>query len=272
MNIQIHAFRNIFSRLGRLSLMLLLCGVVLSGCRWGQSSEESNPQLRKAKKLIEQGNFEAAFVELNQALNEAPKDPNVHLNLGWLYLYTDDIEASQKELAKAEGLGPDLAETYHLKGALLNYKARKEKDNQRMRQLEEEAIQNFRQSLQRNDQNNQTYFDLATSLMAVNKNEEALDALDKGFDRIPPKDLEMQVNYQIASCDAHARLQLYEDAIEDCQQALTFTTNPASRDRIEEMIENMKLLNPGLSQKLDAIQSQAKQASEETAIDEANTD
>lgn len=278
MKTQFQSFRNIIAQSGRFTVALALASTLLTGCK-GENLNQESPQLQKARKLIEAGNFEAAFVMLNQALNEAPKDPNVHLNLGWLYLYTDDIPSAEKELAKAESLGPDLAETYHLKGSLLNYRARHEKSPKKTEQLEQQAIEQFRQAISRDVGNDQTYFDLATSLTAINRNEEALEVLDKGFDYIPAKDLETQVNFQIASCAAHAKLQLFEEAVQDCEQALRFTTNPASRERIEDMIQNMKLMNPGLSKRLEDLKSppppedsNAKQAEENAVINDSASD
>lgn len=269
MTTRFQAFRNILAQSSRFTMTVGLLGLLLlTGCHLAQNTGENNPQLQHAKKLIEQGNFEAAFVELNKALQDAPKDPNVHLNLGWLYLYTDDVPNATSELAKAESLGPDLAETYHLRGALFSYQAQHQNDNARKESLQLAAIENFRKALEANDKNDQTYFDLATSLSAINRNEDALEVLDKGFEHIPDKDLEMQVNYQIATCAAHSKLQMYEEAIKDCQQALEFTHNPASRERIESMIENMKLMNPGLLEKMNAQQ----QAEEQAVINESSSD
>lgn len=236
-------------------LAVTLCGLLLGGCQAGQNEGKDSPKLQRAKQLIEQGNFTAAFITLNQALKEAPKDPYLHLNLGWLYLYTGDPDNAGKELAKAEELGPDLAETYHLRGSLLNYRAQRTKNTQQAEGLQETAVQSFKKSLERDDKNYQTYFDLATSLTAMNRNEEALTVLNQGFEHIPDKDLETQVNFQIATCAARSRMQMYDEAIKDCEQALEFTTNPASRDRIEGMIENMKLMRSGLNDQPETADS-----------------
>ncbi len=258
-------FCNILKQVVTLSLSLAVVAGSLTGCQNNATHGES-AQLRKAKQLIEQGNFEEAFVELNQALDQAPRDPNLHINLGWLYLYTNDLDNAAKELTQAETLGPDLAETYHLRGAILGYQAQHASQPQESRQLQEEAVQNFQQALKRDGKNHQTYFDLATSLSALGRQEDALATLDKGFQYIPDKDLETQVNFQIATCAAEAQLQRYDEAIEDCHQALEFTTNPASRERITDMIENMKLMNPGLSQKIEAQQAEKDRQAEENAI------
>lgn len=261
-------------------LALLISGFLavfaLSGCKGG-SRTSTEDELARAKKLISQGNYTAAFMELNQALSEAPKDPNVHLNLGWLYLYTDDEANAEKELGIARALAPELAETYHLQGSLYSYKAQKAKTPEEAKREQEAAVESFRQSLSRDDKNYQAYFDLAGSLAALDKQDEVLETLDKGFEYIPPKDLETQVNFEIASCAANAKLQQFEDAIADCQQALRFTASPASRERIEEMIENMKLMNPALrtltpEEAPPADSKAAKEAEEQALINESSSD
>lgn len=184
-------------------------------------------------------------MQLNQALSLAPQDPNVHVNLGWLYLYTNDQDQAKAELAKLEKLAPDMAETYHLKGAILNNEAQDLKDEAAANKLREEAVADYKTALERDSKNDQTWFDLASTQSALGQYEDALDSLSKGFDYIPEHDLETQVNFQIASCNAHAKLGLLEEAIADCKQAEEFATNPQTKSDIEDMVENMKLLNPG---------------------------
>lgn len=258
-------------------MVLMLAIMPLSGCK-SNSSASTTDELARAKRLIAQGNFTEAFMQLNQALAEAPRDPNVHLNLGWLYLYTGDVANARKELTVAQTLGPDLAETYHLKGSLSAYSAQQEKSPQAVKQAQEAAIESFRKALDRDSNNYQTYFDLASSLAALERYEDALDVLDKGFDHIPDKDLETQVNFEIASCSAHAKLQMFDEAIADCNQALEFTTRPESKERIEGMIENMKLMNPKLDTKLSPAEAppanskEAREAEENAVSNEAASD
>ena len=228
-------------RLVPLFLATVLVLFSLSACRSGSAGPAE--ALAKARRLIEQGSYTAAFMQLNRALAEAPRDPAVHVNLGWLYLYTDDVRQAEREWRKAQALAPDQAEVSHLRGALLSAQARRMPDGPAAA-LQAQAVEKFRAALQRDDKNDQTYFDLATSLLALNRNEEALDVLDKGFDVIPKSDLETQINFQIASCSAHARIGLYDEAIADCRQAREFSDSPDQRQRIDDMIENMKLMNP----------------------------
>jgi tetratricopeptide (TPR) repeat protein len=227
-----------------LLLAVFLAFFVISGC--GRTEPASRPNLEKARRLIARGDYTAAFMQLNQALAEAPKDPDVHLNLGWLYLYTDDFPHAREEWLKARALDPDRAEGYHLRGAMLSDQARKLEnvDLSQSRQYQEEAVLNFREALRRDAKNDQTYFDLASSLLALNRNREAIDTLDQGFEYIPHQDLETQVDFQLASCSAHARLGMYDEAIADCRQAREFALSPAQKQQVDDMIENMRLMNP----------------------------
>lgn len=253
------------------SLLLLLC--ILPGC--SKKADSLSPELVKAKKLIEEGHYEAALMRLNQVLVESPRDPNVHLNLGWLYLYTDDPEHAQLELKKVQELAPDSAEIYHLKGALLSYQGQHQPEGSPQAQQDlAMAIENFNRALSRDSKNYQTYFDLAGTLNALNRSEEALKILDKGFDYIPASDLETQVNFQIASCSAHAKLQQFDEAIADCRQAEEFTENPASKQRIEDMIENMRLLNPKAVEQAEAkpTPEQEREAQQKNVIKDVGMD
>lgn len=253
----------------------LLC---LSGCQSNHSTN-ADEELARAKKLIADGNFNEAFLQLNRALAEAPRDPQVHLNLGWLYLYTDDPANAERELGAAANLAPDLADTYKLRGDLLSYKGLHEKNADLSKREQTEAVDNFQKAIQRDAKNYQTYFDMANSLAAMNRYGDAIARLDQGFDFIPKRDLETQVNFQIATCSAEAKLKLYDEAIADCQQAYEFTNSPASRERIEGMIENMKLLNPkGVTTTLSPQEAPpegsaaAKEAEEHAIINEAASD
>lgn len=258
-------------------LLCLLFG--LSGCKTPEKTAESN-NLGRVKTLIARGEYPEAFLQLNQALAEAPNDPAIHQNLGWLYLYTDDLPHVQQELSELEKLAPNQAETLHFRGAVAQYRAQRLSRPDEAKREHETAVADFRKALTKDPDNYRTYFDLAVSLNALNRSEEALDILDQGFDRIPRSDLDTQVDFQIASCDAHARLKMFDEAIADCQQAYEFASNPTDRERIEEMVQNMKLLNPdGFASSLesspsrqssDASSAALRKAEEKAILDDAS--
>lgn len=265
-------------RIGSVWLMVAcVAGATLAGCK-GENQVASDQEMAKAKRLIADGNFNEAFLQLNKVLSEAPKDPQVHLNLGWLYLYTDDPTNAERELRMVENLAPELADTYKLRGDLYSYKGEHDKTADETEHDQTAAIKNYEEALQRDPRNYQTYFDMATSLSALNRYDDALAKLDTGFDYIPKRDLETQVNFQIASCSAEAKLKLYDEAIADCQQAYEFTNSPTSKERIEEMIENMRLMNPNGIPALNNKEAppegspEAKEAEEKAVMNEAASD
>jgi tetratricopeptide (TPR) repeat protein len=258
-------------KLPRLTALLLTgilaCSLALSGCK-----KQANPdQLARAQKLIDQGNYDKALMELNQALAQAPNDPGVHQDLGWLYLFTGDIGKTRRELSQLEQLAPDAAETYHLRGALFHFVAQQAADPKDAHDAGEAAVTNLQAALEKDPNNDRTYLDLAGVLADMNRNESALDVLSKGFARIPDSDREMQANFEIASCSAHAELQMYEKAIAECKQALSITQNPESRQQIDDLIQNMQLMNPKDTGNVDgkAIPSGITQ---DTEIDTQATD
>jgi tetratricopeptide (TPR) repeat protein len=232
------------------SSIMTLALIAFSSCLFACSNsdkEGSQVNLEEARQLIKQGSYAAAFLRLNHALEQAPRDPEIHLNLGWLYLYTNDDVRAENEWKKADELAPKRAEVAHLKGAILTdlaQRASQKKEMEESTRLYQQAVEYLERSLKENSKNYQTYFDLANAYLSLEEAQKALDALDTGFDHIPQHDLETQVEFEIASCTAHAKLGLYNEAIADCKQAEEFTSSAESKQRIHDLIEDMNLLNP----------------------------
>lgn len=235
--------------------LLILTGLALAlfllpSCKGGSSADSD-----KARQLIEQGDYDKAYGILNSALADAPKDPNLHLNLGFWYLYTNNIEKARKELTKAEELGPDLAETWHLRGALSAWQAENSHDDNASYQALENSVEQYQQALAKDGGNYQTYFDLADSLLNLGRPEEAVQILDKGYAHIPhPGDDEgadakenarqTRFNFKSALCTAQASLENYQQAVEACKQAREFAASKEDREHIDEITENMRLMSP----------------------------
>jgi tetratricopeptide (TPR) repeat protein len=232
----------------------------LGGCFTGCSSPSLKPagevedldpkELKSIKNLIDQGDFPEAFLRLNKALNLEPNSPDVHINLAWLYLYTENLPRARKEIQIIKTLAPNALDLPHLEGTLSQHQAHNlELAGQKGQaaSLHQAAILKLRNALAQNRQSPQVYFDLASSLSAIGKNEEAMSLLDKGFDFISNDDLETQVNFQISICSLHAKMELINEAILDCEQAASFATTLEAKNRIKQLVENMKLLNPELT-------------------------
>lgn len=241
-----------------LLFLMILTGFspFLQGCSDTSASKNVEPesmsqeQLVTIKKLINDGDFSEAFLQLNHALNLKPNNPAVHINLAWLYLYTENLERAQKEIEFIKKLLPTAVELPHLEGVFNQHKAQNlsQKSNpEQSQQHHRAAILKLRNALTQDPHNHQIHFDLATSLSATGKNEEAVSILDSGFDYIPNEDLETQVNFQIAICSLHAKMELFHDAILDCEQAAAFATTADAKNRINTLVESMKLLNPELT-------------------------
>jgi len=229
-----------------MTLLLVASSVCLFACN-GSNKHNSEVNLEEARQLIKQGSYAAAFLRLNHALEQAPADPDVHLNLGWLYLYTNDDVRAEAEWKKADVLAPKRSEVAHLRGSILAdlaQRAQQKGKEDESKRLYEQSIDYLNLAVKEGGSEHQAYFDLANAYIAAGYSEKALDVLDTGFDHIPKEDLETQVEFEVASCTAHAKLGLYSEAIEDCKQAQEFTATEENKQRIQDLIENMHLLNP----------------------------
>lgn len=219
-------------------MILALAAVMIqtSGCNRTDldrpvPSDNAGWELEKARHLIGRGDYQAALLHLQAALALSPRDPDIHRNLAWLYLYTNEPDKARQELERLEELQPGAAGTLHLKGALLA-----------MLDQHEEAVPLLEQALAKDKRNERLYFDLATSLAALNRNRIALQYLDEGFHHIPDEDLQTHLNYLSASCTIQARLRQFDRAIEDCTQAAELTPSAQEKQRLTEIIHNLKLI------------------------------
>lgn len=214
----------------RLLVVALLACLVLGGCR-DKTELSAQDHLRKAQRLIQAGDFEAAYMQLAEALHKSPEDPEVHLNLGWLYLYTDETAKAQEELKQLTRMRPKDAGTYHLRGALYDH-------------LEQypDAIRNYRQAEALKSDNPRLYFDMAEAQASLNQNEASVATLKKGFDLLDKGDKESQLNFLFAICAAQSRMQQFDQAIETCSDAARISPSEAEREHIDDFINNMKLI------------------------------
>ncbi|GBL05165.1 XrtA/PEP-CTERM system TPR-repeat protein PrsT [Glaciecola sp. KUL10] len=93
---------------------LLALGVssalLLSGCQQ-QTSED---HLEAAKDFVQEGNNQAAIVELKNAIQLEPSSAQARFELGGLYLSLNAYEAAEKELSRALELGYDSSDVIPL--------------------------------------------------------------------------------------------------------------------------------------------------------------
>ncbi|MGE0201099.1 MAG: tetratricopeptide repeat protein [Candidatus Melainabacteria bacterium] len=191
--------------------------------------------LDMAKKLIKQGNYDEAYIHLSNALQMSPYDPTVYQNLGWMYLYNDEPDRVKAELDKLKKLAPDDPETHYLAGALL---ARLEQH--------EDALEEYEAARKAMPDNAESAphlaFDTATSQSALNRHEEALKTLQTGLKRVPEKDASQQTNFWYAICSEQYKLKQFRAALESCSKAMAVSPSDEEKQRIQDLIENLKLL------------------------------
>jgi Tfp pilus assembly protein PilF len=96
-----------------ISVVLLTGGI--AGCG---KSEDPQTLVSDAKRYEEKGDNSAAIIQLKNALQKNPNDPEARYLLGTIYRKTGDLQSAEKELRRALNLGiepakviPDLGKT-----------------------------------------------------------------------------------------------------------------------------------------------------------------
>jgi len=84
-------------------LVALMSTLVLYGCDLASQSEEEH--IAEAKLLRDQGEFNAAIIELKSALQQNPGNSEARFMLGSLYVDMGEGESAEKELGRALELG-----------------------------------------------------------------------------------------------------------------------------------------------------------------------
>ncbi len=105
------ALRLPISTSGSLCLSALLAVVVLGHCGCGSERDRVNSHLQRAETLLEDGQSRAAILELRNAAQLAPDDPEIHrrvAEVSWRYGYLGDAIDFYRE---AVALAPDDSDT-----------------------------------------------------------------------------------------------------------------------------------------------------------------
>jgi Flp pilus assembly protein TadD len=228
-NYNIHIM--VLQAMSKTCLVLLFSLILFSSCKqiWSADPQDTTSPVERAERLIQLGDYQGAFLHLNQALSTKPDDPGIHVNLGWVYLYTDEPDKATEELTKAFALQPKSPKALHLKGAILSYLDQ-----------DEDARQNYQEALKADDQNPQLHFHLADSFNKLNQSKQALAEYEKAL-KLAPKG-ESPASYLFAICSTHYRLKDLTKAEGYCKQAASLATDPDEKQRITDFVENLKLL------------------------------
>jgi putative PEP-CTERM system TPR-repeat lipoprotein len=100
---------------------LMISAVLLTGGIAGcGKSEDPQTLVSDAKRYQEKGDNSAAIIQLKNAVQKNPNDPETRYLLGTIYRKTGDLQSAEKELRRALNLGmeparviPDLGKTLH---------------------------------------------------------------------------------------------------------------------------------------------------------------
>jgi tetratricopeptide (TPR) repeat protein len=200
--------------------------LIMPGCQ--RAEQDSQQQLlEKARENLEAGNFNVALVQLSQALDQDPGNLEVHKNLAWLYLYTDNLEKASEEINTITRLDPDNSDLHYLRGYLYA-------------ELEQwvDALESYNEALKTEDVNNPNlHFDIATAFLAVNEPEAALKEFDLAL-RLQPGNS----SYEFGKCMTYRQLKQYSEALQYCQDAKLHTDSAEEKSRIDEVMQSISLL------------------------------
>lgn len=94
--------------LKKTGLTLAIAAALTAGCMQGCNRVEDPAKLMAdAKRYEEKGDHKAAIIQLKNALQQNPEDPEARYLLGTIYNKTGDFQSAEKELRKALSLGMD---------------------------------------------------------------------------------------------------------------------------------------------------------------------
>ncbi len=182
--------------------------------------------LDNAEKDLDAGNFHKAMVELQEALNQDPQNIQVHLDLGWVALYTNQLDKAKKELQYVEQIQPSNSEAQHLRGAML------EKGEQWV-----DALSAYNEALKGEINDPQLHADIARVFLKLNQPDASVKEYGISL-RLNPQNS----GYHFGQCLAYRQLKQYLQATSACQKALQYSNDPTEKDQIQEIIETIKLL------------------------------
>jgi tetratricopeptide (TPR) repeat protein len=211
-------------------ILVCLLGMSVFGVAGCQSKPQLTHQerLQQAEEHLKSGQFHKALVELRQILKHDPQNIQVHVDLAWVYLYTDDMEKALEELQIIHELDSEYDKAYYLKGAIYH----------RLEQWED-ALENYNEALKSDINNPELHYDIANVFLKLNFPDAALKEFDVALKLSPETSA-----YQFGRCMAFRQMKQYNDAIGACEQAIASSLDQEKKEheRIQEVIEGIKLL------------------------------
>lgn len=210
--------------------LALLASVSLFGLMGCMPAPKPDKQqlLKQAELHLQQGNFHQALLELNQVLKEDPNNIKVHIDLAWIYLYTDQLDKAVGEMHQINALAQDqqTSEIFALKGAIYQ-KAEQWVD----------ALEAYNEALKTDVNNPKLHEEVASVFLELNEPESALREYIVALKLDPDNS-----SYEFGRCMAYRQLKNYASAIGACESAIALSDSEQEKDQIQSVIETTKLL------------------------------
>jgi len=160
---------------GRACLKKIIILVLLSVFCHGFCFAETEKELFDAGVLLfKQSQYPEAINKFSRLIEIAPGNPDAYKNRGVCYMKQEKYDAAISDFEKARELFPELKGLYSNLGVAWYYKKEYEK-----------AIQQHDIEIGMNPENFIAHFNRALCLVELQRDKEALDALDKALDLKP---------------------------------------------------------------------------------------
>lgn len=195
--------QNQISKLRTLVTVLLAVTLSMSGLVACSKTQSAQALVSEARQFQQKGDYKAAVIQLKNALQKNPDDPEARYLLGVIYNQTGDAKSAEKELRRAMSLGLEPAKVLPaLSSALLA-------DNQFQRVLDEtKQISGEKEPVEISISRGNAY-------LALGKSQEAKESFERALKNKPdfPAALIGLSKHSLTERNIDAAMQLAEQAV-----------------------------------------------------------
>lgn len=203
MNTRKHQWR-VIAALALAATLLTACGGGTPPPPTATPTPSASDHAAQGNAYYDQGQFEEAVAEFEEALQLDPDDAETHYNLGLAYEALGKIDEAIAEYQEAIRLDPDLAEAHNGLGNAYSDQGRLD-----------EAIAEYEEAIRLDPDLADAHFNLGHAFMDQGEYEKALTAYQKAV-RLEPDDAETRHNVGVA----YAKLGLIDEAIAAWEEAI----------------------------------------------------
>ncbi|MGD0091524.1 MAG: tetratricopeptide repeat protein [Planctomycetota bacterium] len=176
-----------------LGLALALLGDPRAGCKELDAAQKLTPNLADANRnravvFAHEGKLELARDELKQAIIARPTEVDYKIELGDIYITLGNLDLAKTEFTQGRELAPQRPEPYYKVAVVakkLGDAAKKDGKEDAAKKAYEEALENVKGAISKDDQFTPAYGLEAEILRALGRSEEAKKVLDSGSQKAP---------------------------------------------------------------------------------------